>query len=272
MLRFDYATVIGRDVQLFKWTIDQVLRNGAAGLTRDDWDFNTYIYYNEGISEDVTEELIYLCKTHGINYELHYENPSEPFISRLYKAWNRVQLMGKHPITIRGGSDQSFYAGSFREAIKYYEIQIAMLDGPCVVNFQTVESPLAGLSRHYILDAGSTPETYKEEIFIEFCDKIKMSGLWTIGNAMNRWDGKPGPFTSSLGHNHLRGDGVSWVLSKELFKKFSPMPALVNTPYGPITGDVIIHDRLEAAGIPSYIAGEAISYHLVAGESRERLV
>lgn len=258
MSRFDYNTIIGRDPKLFAFHVKDVLKN--AGLDRDFWDFNVYIYYNEKISDEITDELIEICKVNDINYEMHYEVSTEPFINRLYKAWNRVQLMGKNPYVIRGGSDQTFYPNSFAAAWDHF----SSLDSEAVVNFQTIESKLAEQSRHYTIDAGTTPDTYSEQAFIDFCGKIRYSGLFDIHEAMRLWGGKPGPFNSSLGANHLRGDGCSWIQSKKLFEKFGPMRPVTMG----FTGDVVIHDKYERAGIPSYIAGDAITYHLVRGESR----
>lgn len=260
-MKFDYSTIIGRDTNLFSWHCDQVLRNGAAGLDRGDWNFNVYIYYNNTILKETTDELIDICLSNDINYELHYESPSDHFLLRLYKAWNRVQQMGRAPLTIRGGSDQAFYPGSFKTAIEHYEKL-----GECVVNFQTVESPVAGDSRHYVRDFGSNHEEFNETAFLGFCEEIKEPCALSIGEAMARWGGKPGAFSSSLGYPHYRGDGCSFLMSKELFGRIGPMPPLERG----YTGDVILLDRAELAGIPSYIAGDAITYHFVAGESRDR--
>jgi hypothetical protein len=258
MTEFDYNTIIGRDPELFAFHIDNVQRN--AGIDRERWRFNVYIYYNETIPRAITDKLVEIAKLNRIEYECVYEDPRQSFLVRLYNAWNRVQLMGTAPLTIRGGSDQTFYPGSFARALEHYKV----VGRECIVNFNCIESPLANGSRHYVRDFGTTAATYKEGEFISFCDSIKEPRLFTIKEAMERWEGKPGAFNSSLGFPHYRGDSVSWLQSKELFKRFGPMPALERG----FTGDVIIHDRYERAGFPSFIAGDAISYHMVRGESR----
>lgn len=257
-LQFDYSTIIGRDPELWAFHVDNVLRN--AGIDRKLWRFNVYVYYNETIARATTDKIVEICRTNDIDYECVYEDPRQSFLVRLYNAWNRVQLMGQAPLTIRGGSDQTFYPGSFARALEHYKA----VGQECVINFNTIESPLAHGSRHYVRDFGTNPTSYKEQDFVAFCDTIKEPKVFTIQEAMARWDGKPGPFNSSLGGGHLRGDGVSWIQSKELFKRFGPMPAI----RGCFTGDVLIMDAYEHAGIPSLIAGDAISFHMVRGESR----
>lgn len=141
----------------------------------------------------------------------------------------------------------------------------------CIVLFtglsgagKTTLANVAGDSRHYIRDFGTGHESFNETKFIDFCNEIKVEDALTIGPAMERWDGKPGAFSSSLGYPHYRGDGCSFLMSKDLFNRIGPMPPLERG----YTGDVILLDRAEAAGVPSYIAGDAITYHLVKGESR----
>jgi len=259
-VKFDYTTVIGRDPKLFEFHVKNVLEN--AGISRDHWGFWVYVYYNEGIPDDTTDEILATCDEFDIKYELHYESPHEPFIQRLYKAWNRVQLMGNAPLTIRGGSDQTFYPESFLAALEHYEC--LSKSNECVINFQTIEHVRAKQSRHFTVDCGDCPNLYDAEKFVEFCKGIYQQKAVEIEEAKTLWNNHPGPFGSSLGNPWWRGDGCSWIQSKELFRRFGPMP---NMRHG-VTGDVWIHDEYERNGIPSYIAGDAITYHMVKGESR----
>ena len=256
MKTFDYSTIIGRSPKLWRWHVDNVLRN--AGLPRDLWTFNTVIYYHKQLRE-TTDELISICEENDINYQLHYEEPSRPFIQRLYDCWNIVQEMGKHPYTLRAGSDQAWYKDSF----KNIHSALGQYDCDIILQAQTVESPLAGASRHYILDAGSTPDDFDENEFNVFCEMISRPGLFNIKEALAEF-GHPTSFSSSLGTPHDRTDGCSWLQSKALFKKHGPMPYM----QAQWTGDVIIHDRYEEAGVPNLLVGNCITYHLVRGESR----
>lgn len=256
MKTFDYSTIIGRDPKLWRWHVDNVLRN--AGLSREHWGFNVVIYYHKQLRE-TTEELVSICKENDINYKMHYEEPNRPFIERLYDCWNIVQELGERQYTLRAGSDQAWYKDSFSNMFSALNCS----NSDVILQAQTIESPLAGLSRHFMKDFGSTPEDFDEEKFNKFCDEITRSELFDIQGALKEF-GHPTSFSSSIGTPHNRTDGCSWLQSKELFKKHGPMPAMA----GQWTGDVIIHDRYEKTGVPNLLVGNCITYHLVRGESR----
>lgn len=256
MSGFDYNTIIGRDPKLFTWHIDNVLRN--AGLPRDKWTFNTVIYRNKKIKPEITDELVSICTANDINY-VFYDEPHDNFLVNLYACWNMVQMLGNRPATLRAGSDQAFSDGFFANL---YEAWKSFTD-EVVLQTHTVESPLSPQSRHFIGDFGSTPDTFKEKEFNEFAASISRPGTYTIDEALKIW-GKPTSFSSSIKTPHNRNDSCSWLQSKELFRKFGPMPPIS----GGWTGDVIIHDRYELAGIPNRLVGDCVTYHLVRGESR----
>jgi hypothetical protein len=261
MKGFDYTTIIGRDPKLFRFHVDNVLRN--AGLSREHWSFNVVVYYNETIPRETTDEIMDICEKNDITVFKIYEDPRKPFIMRLYDAWNLVQEVGYRPLTLRAGSDQTWYPGSFKAIYEEY-LEFEKKNGPDVIlQAQTIESPLAGQSRHFVKPFGTTAQEYDEAAFIKFCDEIKAPGLFTIDEALARW-GHPTHFSSSLGETHNRTDGCSWLQSKDLFKRFGPMRYIV----GKWTGDVIIHDNYERGGVPNFLVGNCITYHFVKGESR----
>jgi len=256
-----YNTIIGRSPSLYKWHLDQVCRN--AGLERDEYEINIYLYYGNHIDEAVTDELIWLSKQYGVNYELWEEDGTKLFGERLYKAWNRVQEMGRGEYVLRAGSDQA-WSVDFLFKIKEY---LAIAPQPSILQVQTIESELAGRSRHFMFPWGSTPETFRDDLFQDFSRNYGRAGLFTIEESLDIW-GHPTHFVSSLGPKHNRSDGVSWVQNRELWKQHGPMSYLTPTRFGPITGDVIIHDKYEAAGVPNFLMGDVFSFHLVKGESR----
>mgnify|MGYP003145752000 CR=1 FL=1 len=257
MSGFDYTTIIGRDPKLWRWHVDNVLRN--AGLLRDKWNFNVIVYHDEELRKSgVTDELVSICEENDISFQLHQE-PNKPFIQRLYDCWNMVQEIGKRPHTLRAGSDQAWSKDSFI----YMNAALESCVFDCILQAQTVESLLAKKSRHFMKDFGATPDTFNEEAFAVFCEEISRDGLFNIKDALKEW-GHPTSFSSSLGTPHNRTDGCSWLQSKATFAKHGPMPYME----GQWTGDVIIHDRYERAGIPNLLVGNVITYHLVRGESR----
>jgi len=84
--------------------------------------------------------------------------------------------------------------------------------------------------------------------------------LVDIEFALRRW-GHPTPLKTSLGMVN-RVDGCSWLMTKDDFNKFGPLPPIENG----VTGDVIIHDRLQTAGYKEYIVRDCVTYHFVMGE------
>jgi len=257
MSGFDYYTIIGRDPGLFRGHVGNTLKN--AGLSRDLWDFYVIIYHNENIPQEITDELVAICEENDIHYVLHHEDPSVPFINRLYVAWNKGYDLGKRDLVFRGGSDQVWNPSAFQNLWNAWE----SVPHNAILQAQTVESPLAGLSRHFMKDFGTTYDSFKEEEFEKFCEQISQPGLYSIHEALAEW-GHPTHFNSSLGFPHNRTDGCSWLQSRKLFKQHGPMPPI----RGGITGDVLIHDAYERAGIPNFLVGDCITYHFVRGESR----
>lgn len=259
MSGFSYAMVIGKSPGLFRAHIDGVLRNAAAGLTRDMWDFHAIIFRNKRIAPAITDELVSIALLNDIKVTF-YDEWHGNFLENLYACWNLTQEVGDRPYTIRAGSDQFFSPGSFANM---YEAHIGF-GSELVTQMQTVESILSPQSRHFIRDFGTSYDTFKEEEFNLFAKEISRPGLYTIEEAKEIW-GKPTNFTNSWSNNHARTDGVSWCMSKKLWQKFGPMEPINRQG---ITGDVSLHDKIELAGIPNRLVGDAISFHLVRGESR----
>jgi len=254
MLTMDYYTIIGRDPKLFQGHVDNVLRN--AGAPRDLWTFNVIVYHNDRIPQATTDEIVAICEEHDINYHLHYEDPTKSFIQRLYDCWNLGYTLGKHPLVFRGGSDQTWYPGSFDVILDCYN----GLPGDAILQAQTIESMFSHPgSRHFCRDFGLTYETYKEDEFIEFCKEIIKPGPYTILEALEHWK-KP----TRMINGPPRTDGCSWLQPRKFWEKYGPMPTII----GGVTGDVIVHDRYQAAGIPNYLVGDCITYHFVMGERR----
>lgn len=251
MSGFSYYTIIGRDPLLFRYHVKNVIDN--AGLPRDEWDFNVVIYYNHLISHETTQEILQICDDNDIRYVMHSENPNEPFISRLYKAWNLGYSLGKRDLVLRAGSDQTFSQNSFAMMMDYWN---TMPWNDAILQFNTVEHH--GPSRHFVRDFGKTFAEYDNVAFQEFVNKYSKHGLFDGHSALEAF-GKPGPMI----HGKIRPDGVSWLQKRKNFEKHGPMPPIV----GGITGDVLIHDKYNAAGIPTYMMGDVWSYHMVKGES-----
>lgn len=254
MSGFDYYTIIGRNPSLFQGHVDNTLRN--AGLPRDMWDFHVLVYTNDKIPKDTTEEIVAICQANDISWYTHPEDPSKPFIDRLYDCWNRGYELGSRPLVFRAGSDQTWS----KDAFKYlYEAWESLPFERAVLQAQTIEHMVSYPgSRHMCKDFGSTFETYDEEAFFKFCDEISRPGLYGIQECLEIWK-----HPTRMINGPPRTDGCSWLQRREDFHKFGPMPTI----RGGITGDVLIHDAYQRAGIPNFLVGDCITYHFVRGES-----
>jgi hypothetical protein len=114
------------------------------------------------------------------------------------------------------------------------------------------------------LDIGTTFETFDYDAFENFITNINKpvsENLLTIQGALKYW-GKPTKLGTSLG-NIDRVDGCSWLMTKQDWIDYGPLPVLE----GGITGDVLIHDRLQRAGYEELLVKDCVTYHFVRGES-----
>ena len=123
---------------------------------------------------------------------------------------------------------------------------------------------LGTVSRHFAEDFGNTFDTfnYKQfEGFIYLINAPVEEKVVDINSALRYWS-HPTGFNCSLGPVN-RADGCSWLMTKQQWQTFGPMPTVQYN----VTGDVIIHDRMQQAGYESFIVRDCVTYHFVQGES-----
>ena len=104
---------------------------------------------------------------------------------------------------------------------------------------------------------------YREHDFIENINENVDLEILDIGRSVKTW-GHPTSFQSSLGHIN-RTDGCSWLMTRQDWVEYGPLPPIENG----ITGDVIIHDRLQKVNYFNYIVRDCVTYHFVRGESHK---
>ena len=167
-------------------------------------------------------------------------------------------------MVFRGGSDQVFSKDSF---VSLYNDRVSCDNRKVVLQANTIENAGRNLgSRHLVAYLGDTFEAFNYEGFEIMCTGINKGvdkSLLTLEDSLKHWN-KPTGFTSSLGQIN-RTDGCSWLMTKKDWEDFGPIPVIENG----ITGDVIIHDRLQVAGYESFITRDCVTYHFVRGESKE---
>jgi hypothetical protein len=262
-MKFTYYTIIGRDYNM----IDKHLKNVTeyAGFNKLECEKELIViqYTNYKIPKQTTDDIKQLCEeTYGATVH-EYPEPDPIFLTNLYACWNKGYEVASDGLVFRGGSDQVFSKDSF---VALYDAYMELDDKKVILQANTIENQArAGASRHIMKEFGDTFEEFKYQEFEDYCNELtndSKNKLIDIDEALEIW-GHPTNFKSSRGIID-RVDGCSWLMTKNDYDTYGPMPPIEKG----ITGDVVIHDRLEAAGYKSYIVRDCITYHFVRGESR----
>ena len=262
-MKFTYYTIIGRDLFMIDKHLDNVVNYAGFNKLTCDKELLVIQYVNNNISIETQNSITNLCiNKYGARVEF-YNEPNNIFLTNLYACWNKGYYDVDEGLIFRGGSDQVYSKDSF---LALYNSYIELENKKVILQANTIENQdRAGLSRHIMKQFGDTFSEFKYDEFENFCYKLQKDSnnkLITINEALDIW-GHPTSFTSSRGVID-RVDGCSWLMTKQDFIDYGPLPPIENG----ITGDVIIHDRLQAAGYESYIVRDCITYHFVRGESR----
>lgn len=268
-MKFTYYTIIGKDINLLKGHVKNIKEYAGFDSLKCEKEFIMIIYRNEKIPKNITDNLIEYCKSQNIRSVI-YDEPTTSFIHNLYACWNLGYQESGDGYVFRGGSDQVFSKDGFVRL--YEEAEKLRLSNPnkkFILQANTIENAtrirqIGGISRHFLLDIGTNFETFDYASFERFIDNINRDvpeNLLTISDALRHWN-KPTPLHTSLGRID-RVDGCSWLMTKQDWIDHGPLPVLENG----LTGDVLIHDRLQRAGYEELMVRDCITYHFVRGES-----
>jgi|15BtaG_2_1085339.scaffolds.fasta_scaffold10420_3 hypothetical protein len=266
---FTYYTIIGRDPHLLRHHLENVTEYAGFNDLECSKTLMVIVYRNANISEKVTEEILSVCEQYKAT-PVMYDEPVSDFITNLYACWNLGYEKSQDGFVFRGGSDQVFSKGSFPEL---YRIAEETKGEKLILQANTVENSdrimaMRCHSRHMLAPLGNTFDEFRWGMFEGMCDGINShpslegEDLVDIELALNVW-GKPTFERTSLGIVD-RCDGCSWLMTRNDWVEHGPLPITENG----ITGDVVIHDRLQSAGYTSKIVKECITYHFVRGESQ----
>src|SRR5260221_6392942 len=266
-MRFTYYTIIGKDINLLAGHVRNIKDYAGFNKLKCEKEFIIIVYKNKKIDPKITRAILQYCRKEKLKIHI-YEEPTNIFIENLYACWNLGYKQAKDGYIFRGGSDQVFTKDSFlhlyeaAESLRKKGIKKFVLQANTIENQGRLKNE--GDSRHFLLDLGSTFEGFDYKIFEAFIKKINKGmrkKIIDIDDALKFWV-KPTKLTTSLGIIN-RVDGCSWLMTKNDWKKYGPLPIIENN----ITGDVIIHDRLQKAEYVEYIVRDCITYHFVKGES-----
>lgn len=264
-MKFTYYTIIGKDLNLLKGHIDNVKNYAGFDELSCEKEILIIIYTNKNIPQSTTDSIISFCEENYLSYHI-YNEPHNVFIENLYKCWNLGYELSTAGYVFRGGSDQFFSKNSFVELYNQAEkLRIEQPHKKFILQANTVENKnRSPLSRHFIEFFGDSFENFQIKNFEEFVQHINKDiteEILNIENSLKYW-GKPTRLITSLGSID-RVDGCSWLMTKEDWNIYGPLPVIINN----ITGDVLIHDRLQLAGYEEYIVKNCVTYHFVRGES-----
>mgnify|MGYP001608992602 FL=1 len=254
-------TVISRDADLLRWCIANARER--AGIEHE------FLV----VGWNATGEIKDACMKMGVHLVpldlplppgagAHPEQKTAWFIGCLYACWNAGMEHATTKWVARMGSDQFFsrnWLANLMTCAKRHGDR-------AIYDITTVESPVAKRSRHEIRDWGTTPAEFDDKGRQRFDSWANDLAHRFVSNPTVRGD------LCDLWYNHptrgrqRRSDGVTWVQTKALWDEFGPMNDRVVDGVSP---DVAYRDRLQDAGVPSYLCLTATSMHLVRGESRE---
>jgi hypothetical protein len=261
-MNFTYYTIIGRDAHLLKGHLDNIVNYAGFSKLECDKKLLVVVYRNSKISPEVTEEIVKVCDEYGAEVA-YYDEPDDNFLTNLYACWNLGYEKALDGFVFRGGSDQVFSEDSF---LSLYDQAMSLKDQNFVLQANTIENADRNLnSRHIVASLGDSFDTMDMEAFESLCGLLirnAVKPLLTLQDSLQLWN-RPYGFTSTLGSIN-RTDGCSWLMKRSDWVEHGPLPAVE----AGVTGDVVIHDRMQRAGYVSYITRDCITYHFVRGESK----
>lgn len=271
-MKFTYYTIIGKDLELFSKHVENVKDYAGFDRLPCEKDFLAIIYKNSKIPNEITNKILNFCQDNNIKTFI-YEEPTNIFIENLYACWNLGYEKSDEGYVFRAGSDQVFSKDSF---IALYEeaekLRLQQPEKKFVLQANTIENTtrlqeINAVSRHFSFALGNNFKEFNYSSFEKIINRMNRDiekNILTINDCLKHWE-KPTKLMTSLG-NIDRVDGCSWLMTKEEWKKYGPLPVILNG----ITGDVIIHDIMQKNGYEQYIVKDCVTYHFVRGESLDK--
>lgn len=258
-------TLISRDVELLTWCVQNARER--AGLAHE-WLVVHWINHDQ--PEEEVEAVIRCCQRLRVRRKdflasspKDHPNRTAWFLHNLYRGWNIGYEYADAPWVARLGSDQ-FFSWGWLALLRKASMIRSLPFGQSMGAFHcwTIESPVAKRSRHEVLDLGSTYQEFKVAAFDE--------RVAALARAYPLLQG-PGQYKLHYRHPYRglqnRPDGCTWLQPRQLWEDYGLLPDTINDEG--VTGDVSYFDRINDAGVASWLVPHSVTYHLVRGESRE---
>lgn len=256
---FTYYTIIGKSPAMIDAHLDNVCNYaGFNKIPEDDRELLVIVFRNDKTNK--TDEIVEVVHKWGGRVEF-YDEPHDNFLLNLYACWNLGYEKAQDGWVFRGGSDQIYSEDSM------YKLYVAsdVIHDDIILQANTIENiNRSPESRHILADLGDDFDTLNMNKFEAMCEDIQSKTdkqFNTINDSLKAW-GKPEILNTSMGQI-MRTDGCSWLMKRSDWVRFGPLPPLERG----ITGDVVIHDRMQQAGFRMMIFNDMVTYHFVRGES-----
>jgi hypothetical protein len=255
-----YYTVIGKNLDLIKEHLENVLV--YAGLEQVKEKEVVVVQYHNESTAKVEDEITAFLET--VARVVHQKENKPSFLHNLYDSWNLGYEHAQDGWVFRGGSDQVFSENSFlklEDLAKRVEGEKIVLQANTIENAEAL-AKIGCTSRHLTASLGNNFKEFDFEKFGDICEYLKnVPDLLTWQESFDKWR-RPLAFQSSFGIIN-REDGFSWLMKRSDWVKYGPLVPIENG----VTGDVLIHDKMQRDGYEQLIMRDVITYHFVRGES-----
>lgn len=274
-MKFTYYTIIGKDPYLIKGHLNNIRFHAGFDQLDCPKQIIVVVYKNSKIPKEITEEILDICTQNNAKIVI-YDEPTTNFLDNLYRCWNLGYEHSDDGWVFRSGSDQAFNKDSFP---KLYDVAMREREknSKILLNSNTIEHSVramskGNISRHIIANFGDNFKNFNVDAFEKFCAELNKNvkeELLTVDQSYSYWR-KPTGFCSTVSAWHNRTEGCSWLITKKDWEEYGPMIPLTYYSRGQITGDCLLHDKLQIVGYKDYLTRDCITYHFFRGESIER--
>lgn len=270
MMKFTHYTIIGKDPNMIKGHLNNVVHHAGFERLNAPKEIIVIVYRNPNISQEITTEICKICSSYGARVEF-YDELNHGFLNNLYACWNLGYEKSDEGWVFRSGSDEAF---NYDSIPKLYDIATRQREKntKTLFNLNTIEHAIRAMSgnqsRHILGNFGDGFHNFdvnKFEMFVKELNKNVKEELLNVQQSISYW-GRPLPCpVSKVKPNHNRTEGSAWMITREDWRTYGPMPAM---DFDGITGDCWLHDKLEMAGYTDYLTRDAVSFHFFQGERR----
>lgn len=172
-----------------------------------------------------------------VNHIHENEDPREYYLSRVYRAWNKVVEIAETEFVVLVNSDMYFSEG-------WLDALVAAYSDTTLPTSLLVESGwIPSAFPEYVRDFGRTPDSFDRQRFLDYANMIRQSGVTRPGR----------------------------LFMPVLFKRkdFMDIGGYPIQRRGEMSGDKILFNRFKDAGFNWVTCYDSVCWHAVEGELRD---